>query len=184
MRKVSESAGRSYYGGLTVTEGIHKPLTRQILDETKFNEYRILSVVFPHKRKPSDDIHFNQPKSEYYKKRILNADQNVITLKELAEKNEIRKIFELAMRDTDDYHYLNSLVDVKIVTDEMKSLMERVQEIRRKFWVTYIVTGGNSVFLVSDKKNVETVKDIALDHSKEIYLLKVAGGARIIEPRN
>ncbi len=184
MRKVSESAGRSYYGGLTVTEGIHKPLTRQILDETKFNEYRILSVVFPHKRKPSDDIHFNQPKSDYYKKRILNADQNVITLKELAEKNEIRKIFELAMRDTDDYHYLNSLVDVKIVTDEMKSLMERVQEIRRKFWVTYIVTGGNSVFLVSDKKNVETVKDIALDHSKEIYLLKVAGGARIIEPRN
>lgn len=184
MRKVSESAGRSYYGGLTVTEGIHKPLTRQILDETKFNEYRILSVVFPHKRKPSDDIHFNQPKSEYYKKRILNADQNVITLKELAEKNEIRKIFELAMRDTDDYHYLNSLVDVKIVTDEMKSLMERVQEIRRKFWVTYIVTGGNSVFLVSDKKNVETVKDIALDHSKEIYLLKVAVGARIIEPRN
>lgn len=184
MRKVSESAGRSYYGGLTVTEGIHKPLTRQILDETKFNEYRILSVVFPHKRKPSDDIHFNQPKSDYYKKRILNADQNVITLKELAEKNEIRKIFELAMKDTDDYHYLNSLVDVKIVTDEMKSLMERVQEIRRKFWVTYIVTGGNSVFLVSDKKNVETVKDIALDHSKEIYLLKVAGGARIIEPRN
>lgn len=184
MRKVSESAGRSYYGGLTVTEGIHKPLTRQILDETKFNEYRILSVVFPHKRKPSDDIHFNQPKSDYYKKRILNADQNVITLKELAEKNEIRKIFDLAMRDTDDYHYLNSLVDVKIVTDEMKSLMERVQEIRRKFWVTYIVTGGNSVFLVSDKKNAETVKDIALDHSKEIYLLKVAGGARIIEPRN
>ena len=184
MRKVSESAGRSYYGGLTVTEGIHKPLTRQILDETKFNEYRILSVVFPHKRKPSDDIHFNQPKSDYYKKRILNADQNVITLKELAEKNEIRKIFDLAMRDTDDYHYLNSLVDVKIVTDEMKSLMERVQEIRRKFWVTYIVTGGNSVFLVSDEKNVETVKDIALDHSKEIYLLKVAGGARIIEPRN
>ena len=184
MRKVSESAGRSYYGGLTVTEGVHKPLTRQILDETKFNEYRILSVVFPHKRKPSDDIHFNQPKSDYYKKRILNADQNVITLKELAKKNEIRKIFELAMRDTDDYHYLNSLVDVKIVTDEMKSLMERVQEIRRKFWVTYIVTGGNSVFLVSDKKNAETVKDIALDHSKEIYLLKVAGGARIIEPRN
>jgi mevalonate-3-kinase len=184
MRKVSESAGRSYYGGLTVTEGVHKPLTRQILDETKFNEYRILSVVFPHKRKPSDDIHFNQPKSDYYKKRILNADQNVITLKELAKKNEIRKIFELAMRDTDDYHYLNSLVDVKIVTDEMKSLMERVQEIRRKFWVTYIVTGGNSVFLVSDKKNVETVKDIALDHSKEIYLLKVAGGARIIEPPN
>ena len=181
MRKVSESAGRSFYGGLTVTEGIEKPLTRQILDESKFENYRILSVVFPHKRKPSDDIHFNQPKSEYYKKRIMNADQNVITLKELARKNQIKDIFELAMRDTDDYHYLNSLVDVKIVTEEMKVLMEEVQEIRKKMWVTYIVTGGNSVFLVTEEKDVESIRNVALEHSREIHLLKVTGGARVIQ---
>ncbi len=181
MRKVSESAGRSFYGGLTVTEGIKKPLTRQILDESKFENYRILSVVFPHKRKPSDDIHFNQPKSEYYKKRIMNADQNVITLKELARKNQIKDIFELAMRDTDDYHYLNGLVDVKIVTEEMQVLMEEIHEIRKKIWVTYIVTGGNSVFLITEEKNVERVRNVALEHSREIYLLKVAGGARVIQ---
>ena len=79
----------------------------------------------------------------------MNADENVIKLKNLAIKNQIKDIFELAMRDTDDYHYLNSLVNVKIVTEEMKVLMEEVQEIRKKMWVTYIVTGGNSVFLVA-----------------------------------
>ena len=118
------------------------------------------------------------------KKRIINADQNVIKLKELARKNEIKEIFELAMRDTDDYHYLNSLVNVKIVTEEMRVLMERVNEIRKKMWVTYIVTGGNSVFLVMDEKNVEKIRDVALEYSREIYLLKVAGGARVLQSGN
>ncbi|MCL4323660.1 MAG: diphosphomevalonate decarboxylase [Candidatus Thermoplasmatota archaeon] len=183
MRKVSESAGRSYHGGLTVTEGTQKPFTRKILDESSFENYRILSVVFPHKRKPSDDIHFNQPRSDYYKKRIMNATKNVETLKELARKNEVKKIFELAMADTDDYHYLNDLVNVNIITDEMRALMERVREIRKRMWATYIVTGGNSVFLVTDANMVEKAKEIAMEHSREVHVLKVAGGARVVDTK-
>ena len=48
--------------------------------------------------------------------------------------------------------------------------------------ITYfIVTGGNSVFLITEEKNVERVRNVALEHSREIYLLKVAGGARVIQ---
>jgi mevalonate-3-kinase len=180
MRMVSESAGRSYFGGLTVTEGTIIPKTKQILGAEFFNNIRIVSVIFPHKRKPSDDIHFNQPKSEYYKNRILNANNNVELLKKLALEKDIKSIYELAMKDTDDYHYLNSLVNVNIVTEEMAALMEEIKDKSKSFWVTYIVTGGNSVFIVTEKEKVSKVKEFALQHSSNIQELRVTGGSKLI----
>ncbi|MHB1440690.1 MAG: mevalonate-3-kinase [Cuniculiplasma sp.] len=180
MRMVSESAGRSYYGGLTITEGIDKPFTRQILNEEYFKNFRILSAVFPHERKPSDDIHFNQPKSLYYKKRIENANRNVETLKVLSSNKDISGIFDLAMNDTDDYHYVNGLVNVHIVTEAMKNLMDEIREIRKRFWISYIVTGGNSVFLITAKTDTEKAKELALNHTKELYELEVSGKSRVV----
>ena len=60
IRRISESVGRSIYGGLTITtvsEG--KTITQSILDASDFHNYRILAFTFFHERRPSDDIHFN-----------------------------------------------------------------------------------------------------------------------------
>jgi Mevalonate pyrophosphate decarboxylase len=179
MRKVSESAGRSFYGGLTITEGTEKPTTTQILPPDAFKEYTVISAVFPHKRKPSDLIHFNQPGSTYYPTRINNANHNVELLKELSMRRDIRGIWELAMRDTDDYHYLNSLVDVEIVTEEMKSLMEDIKDKRSMKWMSYIVTGGNSVFVITENTNVDFARSVIKSHTNDMRELKIAGPARI-----
>ena len=181
MRKVSESAGRSFYGGLTVTEGTDNPVTKQILGPEKFSNYYVLSAVFPHKRKPSDDIHFNQPRSNYYPTRVKNANKRVELLKQLSLESNIKSIWELAMQDTDDYHYLNSLVDVQIVTDEMQSLMDNIKTERKKKWLSYIVTGGNSVFVIVEKQNLEYAMSIIKNHTNTIKVLTIVGGAKEIK---
>ncbi len=180
MRKVSESAGRSYYGGLTITYGGARPYTKKILDSRSFDDIVILSAVFPHKRKPSDDIHTNQPRHEYYKKRMENAEKAVKILEKLAYERNVKGIFELAMDDTEDYHYMNSLVGVQIVTPEMRKLMDKIREWRSEMWMTYIVTGGNSVFLPTMKENKDEIRRRLENYTGEIYELRVAEGARII----
>jgi mevalonate-3-kinase len=180
MRKVSESAGRSYHGGLTITYAGPRPFTRKILDESEFENIRIISAVFPHKRKPSDDIHTNQPRHEYYRSRMQNAERAVRELEMLSSRSDIKGIFELAMRDTEDYHYMNSLVDVQIVTPEMRTLMDRINEWRSEIWMTYIVTGGNSVFIPTMRENASEVTGLISGFTEEIHELRVAGGARLI----
>lgn len=180
MRKVSESAGRSYYGGLTITYAAQRPYTKRILDTDAFENIRIVSAVFPHKRKPSDDIHTNQPKHEHYKIRINNAEKAVKKLESLSERRDVKGIFELAMEDTEDYHYMNSLVNVEIITPEMRKLMDDIIEWRSDLWMTYIVTGGNSVFIPTFSENVSEIKRRVLKHTREIHELKVTGGAETV----
>ncbi len=177
MRKVSESVGRSYYGGLTVTENHEKPVTSRILDESEFSDYSIISAVFPHTRKPSDDIHFNQPESPEYVMRVKRANQRVERLRTLAENHDIEGIFELAMEDTDDYHNLNDKVGVHILTEHMRSLLHEIRIWRSDVWMTYIVTGGNSVFIPCHKKDAgEIIKRVAF-FTGTMHELKVAGKA-------
>lgn len=177
MRRISESAGRSYYGGLTVTEGTDNPATKKILNEIEFSDYSIVSAVFPHKRLPSDSIHFNQPKHEDYIFRIERANKRVEQLKNLAEKKSIKEIFELSMEDTDDYHNLNNKVDVRIITNEMSDLIDEIKTIRDKVWLTYIVTGGSSVFIPCKSRDVKTAIAIGKKFTENVFELKVAGGA-------
>ncbi|EQD56508.1 mevalonate pyrophosphate decarboxylase, partial [mine drainage metagenome] len=67
LRKISESVGRSIFGGLTVTE-VNNNLTKttNILNTEEFFGFTILSFTFQHERKPSDEIHFNIKKLDEY----------------------------------------------------------------------------------------------------------------------
>ncbi|MCL4356897.1 MAG: diphosphomevalonate decarboxylase [Candidatus Thermoplasmatota archaeon] len=177
MRKVSESVGRSFYGGLTVTENHERPITTRILEHESFSGFTIISAVFPHTRKPSDDIHFNQPKSPAYPERISKANSRIMELRSLAEEKNIEGIFELAMKDTDDYHALNERVGVEIITDEMRVLLRSIGKWREEIWMTYIVTGGNSVFIPCHREDSEEIRNLVSNHTAKMYELKVAGPA-------
>ncbi|EQD50181.1 mevalonate pyrophosphate decarboxylase, partial [mine drainage metagenome] len=67
LRRISESVGRSIFGGLTVTE-VSNNLTKttNILNAEKFIGFTILAFTFQHERKPSDEIHFNIKKLNEY----------------------------------------------------------------------------------------------------------------------
>ncbi|MHB1493395.1 MAG: mevalonate-3-kinase [Thermoplasmataceae archaeon] len=180
IRRISESVGRSIYGGLTITtvsEG--KTITQSILDASDFHNYRILAFTFFHERRPSDDIHFNIKNLKEYPERVKSTSIKIQKLQDLARKKDIEGIFEVAHRDTEEYHSLVEKSGVTIITPDMREFMEEVLKIRRNVWCTYIVTGGNSVFIVVKKNDVELIIKKLENEKSRISNLMVSGGAQI-----
>lgn len=176
LRTISESAGRSLHGGLTITE-VHEgfPGTTQLLPDKKFESVVIVGCRFNEKRKPSDTIHTNIVKSPKYPERIRSTETKAEILKKLSEMEDVEGIFELAQNDTDEYHRLIESVGVNIINGDMRRFIGAVRDLQRKFWCTYIVTGGTNVFVAVHPENADTVADEARKFSSDPVKLKVAG---------
>ena len=184
LRIISESVGRSLYGGLTVTEVRNDATyTRQVLTAEEFGDFEIIAFTFPHERKPSDDIHFNVKKLQEYSDRVKSANSKLIELQKLAENKDIKGIFELAHKDTDEYHSIVERAGVKIITPEMRSLMVDVNNIRKNTWCSYIVTGGNNVFVVTRIEDSKSISDKLQRKDVRITKLNVADSPRVTSSR-
>lgn len=180
LRMISESVGRSIYGGLTITEEAQRPFSKKLLGPEDFDDYVIVGCRFSTHRKPSDKIHENVVNSPEYSKRVKNTREKGAVLCKLAQDKDIKGIFELAMVDTDEYHALIESAGVNIITDEMRSFIKRVRDLRGDTWMTYIVTGGSNVFVPIKKENYEIILDEAMKFGADPVPLVVAKGAEII----
>lgn len=180
LRSISESVGRSFHGGLTITWADGKSArTERLLDPGDFADYRVIGCRFDVERKPSDRIHENAVLSPDYPRRIESTSRKARELVRLAEDRDIRGIFEIGHEDTSEYHTLNESVGVRIITPEMRKLMDMVNELRKEDWLSYIVTGGSSVFVAVERKNVREYVDRFREHCDGISLLKVADRAEV-----
>lgn len=176
LRTISESVGRSLKGGLTLTEIIDGiPVTQQLLPAEKFSGLTVVGCRFPEKRKPSDVIHSNIVTSPRYEQRIESTLKKGNFLKELAKKADIEGIFELAHRDTEEYHALIESVGVRIINADMRKFMNHVNDLRKEIWCTYIVTGGTNVFVVVHNKDSERISEEAKKFNSSPVLLKITG---------
>ncbi len=185
LRSISESVGRSLHGGLTVTWADGKnATTERLLDPEDFRDYAIIGCRFNVKRNPSDRIHENAVKSSDYPQRIENTMEKGKQLVKLAEDKDIKGIFELGHYDTAEYHRLNESMGVRVITPEMRKLMDMVDDLRKSSWLSYIVTGGSNVFVATERKNLTEHVDIFRDHCDGISLLKVAEKAHVISRSN
>lgn len=181
LRMISESVGRSIYGGLTITEEGKDPFSERLLGPEQFKDYIIVGCKFSTKRKPSDRIHENVVNSPEYQKRVESTRNKGKVLRELSENGDIEGIFELAMKDTDEYHSLIESVGVQVITEEMRNFIDRIREMRERTWMTYIVTGGSNVFVPVKKENYELIlKEAKKFHSEPVPLV-VAEGASIVK---
>ncbi|MCL6091313.1 MAG: diphosphomevalonate decarboxylase [Candidatus Thermoplasmatota archaeon] len=181
LRSISESVGRSLYGGLTITRTTKgRCNTERILDAREFRDYITLGCRFNTIRNPSDKIHENIVNSPNYRKRIDDTDSKGKTLEKLAEDRDIKGIFDLAHQDTEEYHRLIESVGVVVIDQRMRALMDRVNEIRKEIWASYIVTGGSNVFVTVEKKSHREVKSRLEKLCDGISMIKVAGEAKII----
>ncbi len=184
LRAISESAGRSFYGGLSITsvqDG--KISTERILDEQAFRNYVILGCRFNVTRNPSDRIHENIVKSPDYGKRIESTQNKAILLKRKAEESDIEGIFDMAHEDTLEYHRLIESVGVYVITPKMRRLMDHVDKLRKQTWASYIVTGGSNVFVVVQAKNMRDVIQSIEGMYDGLSLLKVAGRSHPVSVR-
>ncbi|WP_337860464.1 mevalonate-3-kinase [Ferroplasma sp.] len=181
LQKISESAGRSLYGGFTINHANGKDsLTDEILSPEAFNDFVIVGCKFSEVRKPSDVIHDNIVNHEKYAERVKNSEIRSKELEKLASNGDIKGIFEMGEKDTNEYHSMLKAVGVQIITDEMQKFIEKLIELKNDFWNAYIVTGGTNVFVAVEKNNMEKIKKVALDFGSEPVYLKVAGKPDVI----
>ena len=180
LRSISESVGRSLHGGLTVTwaDG-RNARTEQLLGPEAFRDYAVIGCSFNVQRKPSDRIHENAVNSPDYPKRIESTAKKAKELVKLSEEKDIMGIFDLSHQDTGEYHRLNESVGVKIITPEMRKLMQMVEQDRKETWMSYIVTGGSNVFVITERKNVKEIAERYKGHCDGQSLLVVAEGAKV-----
>jgi mevalonate-3-kinase len=181
LQQISESAGRSLFGGFTINHANGKEsLTDEILGPDEFEDFVIVGCKFSEQRKPSDVIHKNIINHEKYAERVKNSELRSKELEKLAGSGDIKGIFETGERDTLEYHSMLRDVGVSIITDDMEKFIEKVNELKNDFWNAYIVTGGTNVFVAVEKKNMEKVKKAALEFNSEPVYLKVAGKPDVI----
>jgi mevalonate-3-kinase len=181
LQKISESAGRSLYGGLTINHANGKEsLTDEILDPEAFSDFVIVGCKFSEDRKPSDVIHKNIINHEKYAERVKNSELRSKTLEKLADNGDIKGIFEMGESDTEEYHSMLRDVGVNIITNEMQKFIDKVKELKNDFWNAYIVTGGTNVFVAVEKCNMEKISKVATDFGSEPVYLKVAGKPDVI----
>ncbi len=179
FREISESIGRSLFGGLTVTAIRNgKYLTETVVPWSEFDDFRIVAFKFSSSRNPSDVIHSNIVRSPRYKDRTESAVKKCDTVKKLASVNDIRGIFDLSMQDTEEYHELIESVGVRVISGEMRQLITNVSRMRKDFWCSYIVTGGTNVFVPVEKENVDKIKKLSVEFNCGVDILRVAPGAR------
>ncbi|MGC8608341.1 MAG: mevalonate-3-kinase [Thermoplasmata archaeon] len=182
MRAVSESVGRSLFGGLTITwsDG-YFAYTERILDESAFRDFLILGFSFDYKRNPSDVIHENIVKNENYSKRIRKAEERAHKIKELSRYSDIEGIFDIAEADTDDYHEILRDSGVNVIKENMGSLIEQLKQVRKVIWNRYIVTGGSNVYAVVKKYDYQQLLPFASKFGSTVSVLKVAGPALTVQ---
>lgn len=178
LRSVSESVGRSLYGGMTVTETDRKKaVTRTVAGSSEFRDFTIVGCPFPEPRKPSDTIHENIVKSRLYGERVRTAGNRVKKLEDLIKNGKMEEVFEMAQEDTEDYHSLIESVGVKIINVDMRDFIENMKVEQKKFWSSYIVTGGTNVFVVCHNRDVEKVMAVAGNNRIKPLKLKISQGA-------
>ncbi len=183
FRTISESVGRSLYGGLTITPKIEGqlPKTEALLSASDFADYVIVACHFESSKRVSADlIHENIVKHKDYWKRIASADARGRELKSLAGKKDIKGIFELAKRDTHEWHGLLRDVGVRIITEEMQTYMNRLNEIT-SFWNSYLVVSGSNVFTFVRREDADKVKEEAIKYNAVPTILRIANSAHIIK---
>ncbi|MCL4349745.1 mevalonate-3-kinase [Ferroplasma acidiphilum] len=181
LQQISESAGRSMFGGFTINHANGKEsLTDEILGPEDFEDFVIVACKFSEDRKPSDTIHSNIINHEKYAERVKNSELRAKELEKMADSGDIKGIFEAGEKDTQEYHSMLREVGVSIITDEMQRLIEKVEELKAEFWNAYIVTGGTNVFVAVERKNMEKMKNAAMEFKCTPVYLKVAGKPDVI----
>jgi mevalonate-3-kinase len=185
MRMISESAGRSYHGGLTITETTSdKAVTRTLLEARYFHGYELVGCKFSSTRNPSDRIHENVVKNPAYGKRIESTIKKSTALLNLADGKDIEGIFNLAGEDTLEYHRLLESSGVFVITDEMRKFTTYLDSLKKEFWLNYIITGGSNVFVALRERDSKSITSLSQRFGFNPVRLKVAGPPVIRSIRN
>jgi mevalonate-3-kinase len=182
-RRVSETAYRSVYGGLSeyIIEGRGNVCTGLLADESFFNGVRVFACPFDLERYSADELHLKVVTHPDYVSRTGQADGRITELKKFIKEGDVDGLLRLMESDAKAVHRLFEGVGLTVVKPEMRRLCELVEGLRSRGVKAYWnVAGGSVVYVFALKKYSDEVVDV-LSKSGIVYTeFKVAGPARVI----
>lgn len=181
-RKVSETAYRSIYGGLTeyVIDDSGEVKVTQLKKASFFSDIAIYGISFSDKRFSADDLHKRVSRHSKYNQRTVQAQIRLDSLHQLIDSRDYVGFLSLMEMDSKTVHRLFSDMGMDVIRPEMKELTDFIGQLRGHgtdvFWT---IAGGSHVYVLTLKKHAKEVTRHLKDKDYRYRNLKVADGFKI-----
>ncbi len=182
--KGSESAGRSLYGGLTLTKASTKPPTvAQLASEKDLEKIRLFSVPFYYKSRISaDEIHSGIVTNPNFQERVNKIPEWVDKILTSLKNKDYISLLKVAEENIRNAHELLEEVNLPVRKQEMMYLCEDVEKMReRKLEAYFLIGGGNLVTIATLDEYAEEIAKFLSNKNWEFYNFKVASAPKIIK---
>lgn len=182
--KGSESAGRSLYGGLTLTKANEKPLkVIQLASEKVLSEIKLFSVPFHYDTRISaDEIHAGIIKNPLFSDRVVRIPNWVDRIKKALKNNDFIELLKTAEENIQNAHELLEGINLNVRKPDMLKLCEHVKQMREeKIEAYYLIGGGNLVTIATTNNFAEAVAKFLSKYQWNYYEFKVASAPKIIK---
>ncbi|MGC9778637.1 MAG: hypothetical protein HZR80_05290 [Candidatus Heimdallarchaeota archaeon] len=182
--KGSESAGRSLYGGLTLTKASTKPPTvAQLASEKDLEKIRLFSVPFYYKSRISaDEIHSGIVTNPNFQERVNKIPEWVDKILTSLKNKDYISLLKVAEENIRNAHELLEEVNLPVRKQEMMYLCEDVEKMReRKLEAYFLIGGGNLVTIATLDEYAEEIAKFLSSKNWEFYNFKVASAPKIIK---
>jgi len=182
--KGSESAGRSLYGGLTLTKANEKSVkVVQLASEEKLSGISFFSIPFHYKSRISaDEIHAGIIKNPAFSERVKQIPIWVTRIKDALKKDDFNDLLKTAEENIQNAHELLEGVRIKVRKPEMLKLCEQVKQMRQEgINAYYLIGGGNLVTIGTTSNCANQVSRNLTKNQWNYYEFKVASAPKIIK---
>ncbi|MBK5112500.1 MAG: hypothetical protein KGD59_01450 [Candidatus Heimdallarchaeota archaeon] len=182
--KGSESAGRSLYGGLTLTKANEKPLkVIQLASEKVLSEIKLFSVPFHYDTRISaDEIHAGIIKNPQFSDRVKSIPNWVERIKKALKNKDFVELLKTAEENIQNAHELLEGVEIRVRKPDMLKLCDHVKQMREeKIEAYYLIGGGNLVTIATTNIFAKAVSRFLSKYQWNYYEFKVASAPKIIK---
>lgn len=181
--KGSESAGRSLYGGLTITKVDKNTLTvKQLASEHQLASLKLFSIPFHYKSRVSaDEIHEAIVTNTNFLERVNKIPKWIEIISNAIKANDYLTVLKNAEENIQNAHELLEGVGLFVRKQEIIQLCDDIVKMRKNGIHAYYLIGGGNLVTIATIDNYSDEVTKFLNKKKWIFhKFKVAGPPRII----
>ena len=180
----SESAGRSLFGGLTLTlANTSPPTVLQLASHSDLEEIKLFSVPFHFDtRITADEIHAGIITNRNFEKRVQDIPIWVNRIKTALNNRDFLEVLEAAEGNIRNAHELLEEVGLFVRKPKMLELCDDVHQMRKDGIPAYfLIGGGNLITIATLKEYANKVTSVLASKKWAFYNFKVASAPKIVQ---
>ncbi|HUT81776.1 MAG TPA: hypothetical protein VMZ29_11290 [Candidatus Bathyarchaeia archaeon] len=181
--KGSESAGRSLFGGLTLTKVYgNKISVSQIATEKDLVSLKLFSIPFHYKsRLSADEIHKGIITNPLFPERVKKIPEWVNRINNSIKKKDFLNVLAVAEENIRNAHELLEGVGLNIRKSAMMQLCKDIEHMREEgILAYYLIGGGNLVTVATTSEYAKKVEEELTKRKWIYYNFKVASAPKLI----